>query len=379
MIIGRGHNHEGIWFCDEQIPTQIRKKDRLLEFLRKHVAGCGLISSEMDTMDRAFSIHFSKWRRECKLFFFYSSRELYFQTKIWSNKTNSYEYFQSWRGKCDLDDMSFEDFNEVGRKEMSDKELVSKSLSGIKLIDQEMKAAKSKGVTPKSIKFLKRKIKNIAQDLENAQNYLKIEEDIDNIDFESLSRKTKIFDVKINFKTDEHFNRRNEAFNKVKKLKKAEQILKLRLSDTQEKLDKINQKFSKSENKLKVVEPVWKIQKKKEAQVSINEYIVKELDGLKLGVGKNSKGNDQLRSEFASKDDWWFHLSDRPSSHIVAKGIDTISPKILDLVGEEFCKIESAQEVDIVYTQIKYLKAVKGKSGLVRYKKEKYFRYKAQS
>ncbi len=375
LIIGRGHNYEGLWFSENQIPTEIRKKDRLLEYLRKHIAGCPYIKTRMDKKDRAICIHFSKWRRECELYFFYAGRELHFQTKIWNEKKEEYEYFKSWRGKVKIDDMSFSDFDEVGRRNISDKESVSSQKTAKKILEEEYKNAKSKGLTPKSIKFLKRKIKNIQNDLSIVENYKKIEENINEIDFESLDKKTKIYGVKINFKLKDFYNRRNETFIKIKKLKKAKEILTLRLEDTENKLSQLNQDFSKDHNKLNTIEPVWKMQKEEIKQKTIDEYIVKKSGDLTIGIGKSSKGNDQLRSAFASKEDWWFHLSDKPSTHIIVKGLKLIEPEIIDLIGREFCELEKCLEVDIVYTQVKNLKSIKGKSGLVKYKKEKYFRF----
>lgn len=375
VFVGRGHGIEGVWCGKVQIPSSLRKKDRFLEYLRKHIAGCRLLNIQMDDLDRGFKIIFSKWRRECELYFHYSGRDLYFQTKIWSDKKNNFEYFQSWKGKVDLDDMSYENFNEMGRKEIEDKETLSREKTTEQLINEELNKASSQGVSSKSKKFLKRKLKNIEGDLKRVRNYKDLEKIIDDKDFAELETKTKIFDVKFNFKTESRYSRRDEVFKKIKKLKKAEEILRLRLIDTEIKLNTSEKELSKEENKLKVIEPIWKIDKKEAVVQSVDEYFIEEFEGLKVGVGKSSKGNDQLRSKFASKDDWWFHLSDRPSSHIVVKGLEQINGDVLNYVGERFCLLESCDEADLVYTQIRHLKSIKGKSGLVKYKKEKYFRY----
>ena len=33
--------------------------------------------------------------------------------------------------------------------------------------------------------------------------------------------------------------------------------------------------------------------------------------------GKNNLSNDYIRTHLASKNDWWFHVKDRPGSHVV--------------------------------------------------------------
>lgn len=40
-------------------------------------------------------------------------------------------------------------------------------------------------------------------------------------------------------------------------------------------------------------------------------------DGARLYVGKNNLANDHIRAHVAAKSDWWFHVKDRPGSHVV--------------------------------------------------------------
>ena len=40
-------------------------------------------------------------------------------------------------------------------------------------------------------------------------------------------------------------------------------------------------------------------------------------DGAELYVGKNNLANDYIRTHVAAKNDWWFHVKDRPGSHVV--------------------------------------------------------------
>lgn len=40
-------------------------------------------------------------------------------------------------------------------------------------------------------------------------------------------------------------------------------------------------------------------------------------DGAQLFCGKNNIANDYIRTHIASKNDWWFHVKNRPGSHVV--------------------------------------------------------------
>ncbi len=92
-------------------------------------------------------------------------------------------------------------------------------------------------------------------------------------------------------------------------------------------------------------------------------------------MGRDARENDFLRSKWAGKNDFWFHLKEGPSSHLVVK-VDSASLLTEEAWQEIAGKLSGRKEgeVDLIYTEVKNLKAVKGAPGKVLYKKEKHRR-----
>jgi predicted ribosome quality control (RQC) complex YloA/Tae2 family protein len=90
-----------------------------------------------------------------------------------------------------------------------------------------------------------------------------------------------------------------------------------------------------------------------------------------LLVGRNSKENDQLLRKSVRGNDWWLHLRDHPGAYVFIKNIPNKSvPKetIIDAANLAIFYSKGSKGVtyDLYYTQVKYLKRVKGdKLGLV--------------
>src|SRR5690606_28331419 len=101
----------------------------------------------------------------------------------------------------------------------------------------------------------KRKISNIREDLKkisNIDNLIKVAENISEL--EKYPKKTIIEGIKFNFSKEGAFNRRDEIYQKVKKLKKGKTILEKRL------LEAIQDENKLEEHKLllpKVFSCVW--------------------------------------------------------------------------------------------------------------------------
>ncbi|MDH5414937.1 MAG: NFACT RNA binding domain-containing protein, partial [Flavobacteriaceae bacterium] len=225
------------------------------------------------------------------------------------------------------------------------------------------------------IKFLSRKKKKIMQDLDKIKSIEGFEKiAIENNALNELPRELEINNVKLKFKESEHYKRRDELYKKVKKLKKAKGILTIRLKDTELKLEENTKE--KIINKLTPVSPVWKsaIKKAIEVKSTGKKYKILNLEKYTIGVGESAQGNDQLRKEWATKNDIWFHLDGDKSSHIIVKLKNSVLDMDLLAVIAQIM-IESSKldytEANLVYTAVKNLKGVKGVPGKVIYKKEK--------
>ncbi|MCT4642549.1 MAG: hypothetical protein N4A33_09670 [Bacteriovoracaceae bacterium] len=377
IYVGRGKGAEDLFLKDENIPSEFRKRDRLLEYLRKYVAGKSYLGFELDKKDRCFSLKYQSYAKECKVLFFYKARALYFASKKWNVKNNTFEYFTSWKGKVDFSGEDFEIFDEVGRVQISNTEIESKIPEDFGFSFEE-KQVHLKKTSSKKMKFLKRKIKNIKFDLEKIDNVEKCLEKVNELDFEILPKKFILHDIVFKFKEIDFYKRRDEFYKRTKSLKGAKSLLDKRLEDTNLLLENTSSGKIKLESDLNIVEPVWK----SHGIISVIKEVVDEFkivhDGdFHYGIGLSARGNDQLRSKFSSKEDWWFHAKGDTSAHIIMKKPTIINEQVFDFIGKVMADSLNTSEVDIIYTKVKYLKSLKGTPGSVTYKKEKVFRYRS--
>ncbi len=96
-----------------------------------------------------------------------------------------------------------------------------------------------------------------------------------------------------------------------------------------------------------------------------------------LLVGRNAKENEQLLRSYARGNDYWMHTRDVPGGYVFIK---TAKNKNVDLetiidagnLAIHYSKAKGQHKVDLYFTQVKYLKKVKGgKAGLVLPTQEK--------
>jgi len=101
------------------------------------------------------------------------------------------------------------------------------------------------------------------------------------------------------------------------------------------------------------------------------------LDNL-IYIGKSSKQNSILLSKIARPDDFWFHLKDMPSCHVILKNPNKTNDIMDDVLlycaklVKENSSARNSGKVSVIYTKRKYLsKQTGGIEGLVIYSNEK--------
>ena len=377
VYFGRGNSYEGVWLGTKQIPSEIRAKDRFLEYLRKYLPGKRLSSLSLDSDDRIISFNYEKFGQQCSLMIFYKGRETYFAHSFFTEKGP--ESLVSWNPKKINRSLESTVFDQVGRKKLDSSNKHSKIIAIEELVENEINDARKGKRDSKKTKSLKRKIKNIERDLTKLNKY----EDLqslaqESISLEDLPMKTKIFDVKFNFSSKEHFKRRDEIFNKAKKFKKVIDFSEQRLQATKEELASGKNIAVSS---LKVISPVWRKVDQLESQKVVENkenYKVHSFVGFRIAIGLTSQGNDEARKSFSSSSDLWFHLESGSSPHLILKitNGESLSDKHTSEVGKIIksnMNLETS-EINLIYTQVKNLKGVRGSPGKVTYKNIKYLR-----
>ncbi len=375
LYLGRGAGHEGVWLSEHRVESFLRKRDKFLEYIRKHLSSTSFAGIEVDELDRIVLLKYHKWGRVNKFYFFYNARNLYFANYFYDEKASEMRLYRSWTMKSEAyPDVDYDIFDELGRKKLDEIYSSSQMLD----IKELLKAEKDKALKivggGKSKKFLNRKLKRIEQDLKNVEVIEKLKNLAEaNDDLTTLNTKNKIDGVKLNFRYPDHYKRRDEVFTKIKKLKKAEKILSLRKQDTLDNLKNFKQSV---ENQLKPIPPMWKssVNKTTGQKTQGKEYKIIQFPNFKIGIGTTAHANDQLRNEWAKKSDIWFHLDGDKSPHIILKGDGIVlDVEILKKIGSAMLDHTSLEfsEANLIYTQVKNLKSIKGVPGKVIFKKEK--------
>jgi hypothetical protein len=369
LYLGRGAGFEAVFLHDKRDDAKFRLIDRFLEYLRKHLRGCVFQGIEIDEIDRIISLNYSYKGKLSSFKYFYCGRELYFTHYLYSEKNDEMLLFKSWKNKYETglqDDWNH--FDEVGRKSLVQNEEV-KDIDYEKIFQEELRFYKPEKIIKKQKKFQKRKIKNIKSDLEKARSWELLQKFADTEEYKEMNGKHKIFNIKFNFIGLDYYEKRNLIFNKAKRLKKAVQFLEARLADTETKISKNVTTFD-----IRPISVYWQTKSIKKDEVKKNEFKNYEYQGIHIGVGTTSHGNDQLRKSWANRSSIWFHKEIGSSPHVIMKNISLVTQKELEVAAcfIKYFNKEKSSEIDLIYTEVKNLKGIKGKPGSLNYKKEKH-------
>ncbi len=369
LVIGRGADACGVWLMDEPVPSPYRiVKDRLLEYLRSNIRGKAIEDIVVDELDRSVCI---KFIGRIHIYLAWYGRKLHFSHLWWDKSKKSWMKFSPWENLRieEVQESSFSIFDSLGRKKL---EIRPPKLTDYNLLAVEV--FKGGALKSKTVKKSERKVMLIEKDLRVCQKWAELQNLLvqDQLDLSQL--KFKWNGIKCKFdREDTHFQRRDKLFRKVKKLKIGEQVLKERLKSEKAKLSGAQDQVVEQ----KIIHPVWNKQKSDKISLSSagnNEVKYFKYEDLQIAIGLNSKANDWIRKDWAKKSDIWMHLDEYKSSHLFIKGDHSFSMDLYSLFASILADFSDFQAdvIPIIFTQVSNLKGIKGKSGLVNYKKEKH-------
>lgn len=386
LYLGRGAGFEGVWLHDAPPPSVLRRKDNFLEYLRRHLTSCSFLDVNIDVHDRIVDFSYQKFGQRQSFLWFWKGRKLYFLHHYQDSPETPFKLMLSWRGKAftptlDVGNL-YDYFDEIGRKSEMNQDLSSPEIVSIKqLLEAELKVSSLKEKTS-GPSFLQRKMTNIQDDLRKAKQWEKLQSILDKGESLENIYELKVEDQKIKFEGDLNpYERRNLLFQKIKKLKRGESILKERLGKVE---DQMTGKEASSEkvSTIPMIKPIWGEEKPNQVVIApknqTQEYKIYSVEQFQIGVGLNAQGNDQLRNKWSSKEDYWLHLDGQKSSHVIIKSPQqsVISSDILNFGASILAHFSQFNDdwIPIIYTQVKNLKGVSGAAGMVIYKKEKHLR-----
>ncbi len=340
-----------------------------MEYLRKHFRNHFITSIEIDSLDRCICFRLQKGDVKSKFLYFFKGHEVYFVHEV----TSENKAIKSWSfdNKVEINNNAFEYFDEVGRKSIDQtKGPTNESIDLYFEYLSKLKRDKSFG---KKKKKLTKKIKAIEKDIDKLKIIENFEKEIINAtkiddDFKFNWVKLKLYGMKF-------YQKRDKLFERLKKLKRGRIVAKERLESTRKELDLLKED-QEIVNLPKSKMPVWKYSNKEQSSSKKCEYEQIFFKNLEIRVGKNSASNDLIRSSWSKKEDYWFHIDNRSSSHAYVKTIKgtlILDQELFELLG---CLLNDASklhlsEIDLIYTKCKYLNSVKGSPGSVIFKKEK--------
>jgi predicted ribosome quality control (RQC) complex YloA/Tae2 family protein len=388
IFLGRGSGMEGIWLDDITPPSALRKKDNFLEYLRRHLTSCTFVGAELDRHDRIVKLDYQKFGMKQSLLLFWKARKVYFVHAYRESPESQLKLLMSWKHRPvtlpeEMTDL-FSCFDEIGRRQDMKQDFSSPKFLSIRdlLLAEESAASMKAGHFKPD--FLERKKQKIEEDLTRARQWEKIQ-DVLNTDhpLEDIYE-LSVGDHKIKFEGELNaYERRNLLFQKIKKLKKGESILSERLGSVTKTLEEKVKPVQVSTD-LPVTKIAWgedpTVLSQKESSKSKEEaddYKIIVTPSCQIGVGKSARGNDQLRSKWAGKEDVWLHLDGLKSAHVIIKmSAGVPGNEELNLAASILARFSHFQGdwAPVIYTQVKNLKGVSGVAGMVTYKKEKHLR-----
>lgn len=242
----------------------------------------------------------------------------------------------------------------------------------------------------KTLTKLKNKLEKQENELINAKNNISLEQTAsllaanihlvkpyqDSITVENFYNNNELITIPINTKISVNENI-NYYYDKYKKNKRAIDIITKTIEETKNDIlyyeDLLSQLSFTSTNDLKelMIEVGIKKPSKLKQKPHILKYTLK--DGSIVMVGKNNVQNNYLTHTLAFKTDYFFHVKNNPGSHVILRG--TLSKENIEIAGaiaSYYSKLSNSKNVCVDYTQVKWIKKVKGTKGsFVTYTNEK--------
>ncbi len=212
---------------------------------------------------------------------------------------------------------------------------------------------------------------------------------IDSISLENYYDNNNLIDIKLNKKYSLSMNAKLffKKYNKLKNTLKIVSEQKIQTRKEIEYLESIIYSLNTSST-IKEIDEIYleiqenilnkndinnkKIDKKND---SLSSYLVLNIDGYEVLVGKNNKQNDFITFRVANKEDIWFHVKDNSGSHVLLRkktNID-VSEELLRKcasIAAYYSKCKDSSKVEVQYTTIKFIKKPKNsRPGFVTFSK----------
>lgn len=380
LYIGRGSKYEGFFLSEKFPPSYLRIQDRFLDYARKYLVGMRIGKIEVDANHFLILFHYKTDHTDNSFCLGYKDHHLFFI------KQNKNEIYTSWNGESISDGNILKEIDAFLGKESIKK--INEANTNLKrdewtianYLEEEDKKISGKLLQKKKEKFLNRKILNIKNDLVKVEGWKEIEKELLKSDISLPDHECILHGQKIKFPSGANFwQKKDLVFIKIKKLKKAESMLRQRYQDTQKELELVSAgKFEFEVTKEKAIPILWKstknIIKKTIEGINVKNFKFKNLEGV---ISLDAASNDWIRSHY-SKEFYWFHIENYSGAHCLLKTENIGSLQVEDFkyiasLLRDFSKLQIL-DIPIIYSQLKNIKGMKGSKGEVIIKKPKFMK-----
>lgn len=212
-------------------------------------------------------------------------------------------------------------------------------------------------------------------------NIYKIEKGMKKVSVENIYDNMEEVEISLDEKKSPREN--IEAYyKKYKKLKTADEIIKVELPKIEEEMKYIKQiletieiitelnELSEIEEELISLGYIRKSKKNKQKLEKSKPYVFETGSGALIYVGKNNLQNENLTLKFANKNDIFFHAQDVPGSHVILRGANLTEDdyKIAGFLAGYYSYFKNEGYANVDYTEKKHIRKAKGTGlGMVYY------------
>lgn len=366
--IGRGKPNNQIIVNEQVPPPKFRGKDASVEWLRSRLKGRWLSHILYD--EKRGILRFTEADEDSFLEFGYIEGRLHHregslgsETKTWIIRRSDQQHTNELAGPDEYIPFDESEFD--------------LTLDPLERLNNWYEK-NDKNIQKRIDKKKKNKIKNIEKDIEKLSKH----QDLYSIaaDHQALANQevVELKEIKIKFKKNQTvYQKADQIYEKGKRFKSALSLQHKRLEEAQDKLKK-NPNIQSFEIKPDSLHWILPGAKKTIAVKNNNKFGPKYetfslSSGALIAIGLDAQSNDYLRKEWANKDDLWVHIESEPGSHLFYRSKQVPDQDTWELIGSvlrDYSKITFTM-VSLIWTQVRYLRAVKGQAGLIRFTKEK--------
>ena len=381
----------------DKIREKSRKNQRFVQYLKAHIVGKKIIGASQAPFDRAFTLHLRSSEEELNMVFrLFSGPSANIIITDKDNKILELMFRRPERGESEGNSLLEERRTEEGPRHFTVRdyntptfnEFIDASFDKAEYQDKKSDAIKSlEEKRDKEISEIEERLRKQREKERSSSHYdedrmladllqsniYAVKRGMDHItlkDWASDRDVTIALDPALN--ANENLDR---LYQRYRKNKKANELSKEEISKLERELEEKKEYYSAllsgdpSLSKLKKA-----IQSKDDKPSHLRDGkpgLYAESEGWVLIIGRNAKENDAILRTEARGNDIWLHTRDFAGGYIIIKcRRDKTVPLsvLLDAasLAIHFSKARSSNKADLYYTEVKYLKRIKGaKTGLI--------------